>query len=204
MKNTDAPLDMVGLALQLGATFVGAAGDKPQLVPLIKAAIKHKGAAFLDVVSPCVAFNNHPGSTKSYEYVREHNEAANKLDFIDVRGEIVVDYAEGELVDVTQHDGSVMRLRKLSASYSPHDRVAAMSYLHERQAKGEVVTGLLYVDAEAQDLHEHLAVGSRSRLGARTSARAATLAKINASCADVAKIYDRAYFEKWYATRGTR
>jgi len=186
VTNTDSPLDMVGLALQLGATFVARSfsGDKAQLVPLIKAAIKHKGAAFLDVVSPCVAFNNHPGSTKSYEYVREHNEAANKLDFIDVRGEIVVDYAEGELVDVTQHDGSVMRLRKLSASYSPHDRVAAMSYLHERQAKGEVVTGLLYVDADAQDLHEHLATVEApfNRLDAKDlSPGAATLAKINAA-----------------------
>jgi len=186
VKNTDAPLDMIGLALQLGATFVGRSfsGDKAQLVPLIKAAIKHKGAAFLDVVSPCVAFNNHPGSTKSYEYVREHNEAANRLDFVDVRDEITVDYAAGELVDVTQHDGSVLRLRKLTANYSPHDRVAAMNYVHERQAKGEVVTGLLYVDAEAQDLHEHLATTETpfNRLGAKElSPGAATLAKINAS-----------------------
>jgi 2-oxoglutarate ferredoxin oxidoreductase subunit beta len=186
VTNTDSPLDMIGLALQLGATFVARSfsGDKAQLVPLIKAAIKHKGAAFLDVVSPCVAFNNHPGSTKSYEYVREHNEAANRLDFIDVRGEITVDYAEGELVDVTQHDGSVMRLRKLSASYNPHDRVAAMNYVHERQAKGEVVTGLLYVDAEAQDLHEHLGTTETpfNRLDAlELSPGAATLAKINAS-----------------------
>ena len=186
VKNTDAPLDMIGLALQLGATFVGRSfsGDKAQLVPLIKAAIKHKGAAFLDVVSPCVAFNNHPGSTKSYEYVREHNEAANRLDFVDVRDEITVDYAAGELVDVTQHDGSVLRLRKLTANYNPHDRVAAMNYVHERQAKGEVVTGLLYVDAEAQDLHEHLGTTETpfNRLGAKElSPGAATLAKINAS-----------------------
>jgi len=186
VKNTDAPLDMIGLALQLGATFVARSfsGDKAQLVPLIKAAIKHKGASFLDVVSPCVAFNNHPGSTKSYEYVREHNEAANRLDFIDVRAEITVDYAEGELIDVTQHDGSVMRLRKLRANYSPHDRVAAMNYVHERQAKGEVVTGLLYVDAEAQDLHEHLGTTETpfNRFGAKDlSPGAATLAKINAA-----------------------
>ena len=186
VTNTDSPLDMVGLALQLGATFVARSfsGDKGQLVPLIKAAIKHRGAAFLDVISPCVAFNNHPGSTKSYEYVREHNEAANRLDFIDVRGEITVDYAEGELIDVTQHDGSVLRLRKLNASYNPHDRVAAMNYVHERQAKGEVVTGLLYVDAEAQDLHEHLGTTSTpfNRLDANDlSPGAATLAKINAS-----------------------
>ena len=116
--NTDSPLDMVGLALQLGATFVARSfsGDKQQLVPLIKAAIAHKGAAFLDVISPCVAFNNHPGSTKSYEYVREHNEAVNRLDFIDGREEITVDYAAGELIDVTQHDGTILRLRKLNAS----------------------------------------------------------------------------------------
>jgi 2-oxoglutarate ferredoxin oxidoreductase subunit beta len=186
VANTDSPLDMAGLALQLGATFVARSfsGDKAQLVPLIKAAIKHRGAAFLDVISPCVAFNNHPGSTKSYEYVREHNEAANRLDFIDVRGEITVDYAAGELVDVTQHDGSVLRLRKLNASYNPHDRIAAMNYVHERQAKGEVVTGLLYVDAESQDLHEHLRTSATpfNRLAAADlSPGAATLAKINAS-----------------------
>ena len=186
VTNTDSPLDLVGLALQLGASFVarGFSGDKAQLVPLIKAAIRHRGAAFLDVISPCVAFNNHAGSTKSYEYVREHNEAANRLDFIDVRGEITVDYAAGELIDVTQHDGSVVRLRKLAASYNPHDRVAAMNYVHERQAKGEVVTGLLYVDAEAQDLHAHLATAETpfNRLGAKElSPGAATLAKINAA-----------------------
>ncbi|HZP67383.1 MAG TPA: 2-oxoacid:ferredoxin oxidoreductase subunit beta [Rudaea sp.] len=186
VTNTDSPLDMVGLALQLGASFVarGFSGDKKQLVPIIKAAIKHRGAAFIDVVSPCVAFNNHAGSTKSYEYVREHNEAANRLDFIDVRAEIVVDYAEGELVDVTQHDGSVLRLRKLAASYDPHDRVAAMNYLHERQAKGEVVTGLLYVDPDAQDLHEHFKTtpAPLNRLAAADlSPGSAALAKINAA-----------------------
>ena len=186
VTNTDSPLDMVGLALQLGASFVarGFSGDKPQLVPLIKAAIKHRGAAFIDVISPCVAFNNHPGSTKSYDYVREHNEAANRLDFIDGREEISIDYAEGELIDVTQHDGNVIRLRKLAASYSPHDRVAAMNYLHERTAKGEVVTGLLYVDEDAHDLHGHLNTATMplNRLASKDlSPGTATLAKINAS-----------------------
>jgi 2-oxoglutarate ferredoxin oxidoreductase subunit beta len=184
--NSDNPLDMVGLALQLGATFVARSfsGDKPQLVPLIKAAIAHRGAAFIDVISPCVAFNNHPGSTKSYEYVREHNEAVNRLDFIDGREEITVDYAAGELIDVTQHDGSVMRLRKLNASFNPHDRISAMNYVHERHAKGEVVTGLLYVDPESHDLHEHLNTAELpfNRLTAKElSPGAATLAKINAS-----------------------
>jgi len=184
--NTDRPLDLVGLAMQLGATFVarGFSGDKGQLVPLIKAAIAHKGAAFIDVISPCVAFNNHAGSTKSYEYVREHNEAVNRLDFIEVRAEITVDFAEGELIDVTQHDGSIVRLRKLSANYNPTDRVAAMNYVHERQAKGEVVTGLLYVDSEAHDLHEHFNTTDVpiNRLSAKElNPGAATLAKINAS-----------------------
>ncbi len=156
--NADTPLDMVSLALQLGATFVARSfsGDKRQLVPLIKAAIAHRGAAFLDVISPCVAFNNHPGSTKSYDYVREHNEAVNRIDVIPSREEILVDFAAGEMVEVEQHDGSVLRLRKLNADYDPSDRIAAMNFIQERQARGEVVTGLLYVDAEAGDLHHHL------------------------------------------------
>jgi len=156
--NADSPIDMVSLALQLGATFVARSfsGDKKQLVPLIKAAIAHRGAAFLDVISPCVAFNNHPGSTKSYDYVREHNEAVNRIDVIEKREEIVVDFAAGELVEVEQHDGSVLRLRKLRDDYDAHDRIAAMNYIQEHQARGEVVTGLLYVDTEAGDLHEHL------------------------------------------------
>ncbi len=156
--NTDEPVDMIGLALMLGATFVARSfsGDKSQLVPLIKAAIAHKGAAFLDVISPCVAFNNHPGSTKSYDYVREHNEAVNRLDVIEGRDQITADYAPGEVTDVTQHDGTVIRLRKLAVDYDPTDRVKAMGYLQERAAAGELVTGLLYVHHEAADLHEHL------------------------------------------------
>ena len=156
--NSDSPIDMASLALQLGATFVARSfsGDKQQLVPLIKAAIAHKGAAFIDVISPCVAFNNHPGSTKSYDYVREHNAAVNSLDFISGRQEIVVDYAEGQVVEVEQHDGTVLLLRKLHREYDPHNRIAAMNYVAEHQARGEVVTGLLYVDSNAQDLHQHL------------------------------------------------
>ncbi len=156
--NNDEPIDMAGLALHLGASFVARSfsGDKRQLVPLIKAAIEHKGAAFIDVVSPCVAFNNHPGSTKSYDYVREHNAAVNRLDFITGRDEITADYEPGTVTTVTQHDGSVLRLRKLAADYDATDRIKVMHYLHERAAAGEVVTGLLYVDPAASDLHEHL------------------------------------------------
>ena len=146
------------MALQLGATYVARSfsGDKEQLVPLIKGAISHRGAAFIDVISPCVAFNNHPGSTKSYDYVREHNEAVNRLDFMPRRDAITADYAPGEVIEVTQHDGSVLRLRKLAEDYDPSDRLAAMNHIAQHEARGEVVTGLLYVDADADDLHDHL------------------------------------------------
>ena len=156
--NNDEPIDLVGMALLLGATFVarGFSGDKAQLVPLLKAAIRHRGAAFIDCISPCVAFNNHPGSTKSFDYLREHNEAVNRLDVILGRDEITVDYAPGTVEEVEQHDGSILRLRKLAADYDVHDRVVAMNYLQERQAAGEIVTGLLYVEPDAGDLHEHL------------------------------------------------
>jgi 2-oxoglutarate ferredoxin oxidoreductase subunit beta len=155
--NMDAPIDLVGMALQLGASFVGRSfsGDKAQLVPLIAAAIRHHGAAFIDVISPCVAFNNHLGSTKSFDYVREHNDAVNRLDLMEGRDPIVADYAPGTVESVTQHDGSVLRLRKLHPDYDPADRLSAMSYLQERHAAGEIVTGLLYVDPEAHDLHDH-------------------------------------------------
>jgi 2-oxoglutarate ferredoxin oxidoreductase subunit beta len=183
--NADSPIDMVSLALQLGATFVARSfsGDKDQLVPLIKAAIAHRGAAFLDVISPCVAFNNHPGSTKSYDYVREHNEAVNRIDVIPTREEIVVDYAPGEVLDVPQHDGSVLRLRKLHGSYDPSNRIAAMNHVAERQAAGEVVTGLLFVDPAAEDLHAHMSTVDEpfNRLGAdRLCPGPVALAKINA------------------------
>jgi len=183
--NADSPIDLIGLALQLGATYVGRSfsGDKAQLVPLIKGAIAHRGASFLDVISPCVAFNNHAGSTKSYEYVRAHNDAVNRLDVIPPRQEIAVDYAAGETVEVEQHDGSRLRLHKIDAGYDPRDRIAAMNYVQQHQARGEVVTGLLYVEAEAEDLHAHLNTVTTpfNRLeAAELSPGAAALAKINA------------------------
>jgi 2-oxoglutarate ferredoxin oxidoreductase subunit beta len=155
IANSDSAIDLVAIALQLGATFVARSfsGDKTQLVPLIAAALQHQGAAFIDCVSPCVAFNNHAGSTKSYDFVREHNEAVNRLDFMAPRQTITAEYAPGEVELVTQHDGSRLLLRKLATDYDPHDRIAAMNYLQERQAAGEVVTGLLYVDPEPDDLH---------------------------------------------------
>jgi 2-oxoglutarate ferredoxin oxidoreductase subunit beta len=158
VTNNDSAIDLVAIALQLGASFVARSfsGDKTQLVPLIEAAITHKGAAFIDVISPCVAFNNHVGSTKSFDYVREHNEAVNRLDVITGRAPITVDYAPGTVQVVEQHDGTKLALRKVDADYDVHDRLAAMSFLQKHAAKGQVVTGLLYVEAEAEDLHSHL------------------------------------------------
>jgi 2-oxoglutarate/2-oxoacid ferredoxin oxidoreductase subunit beta len=158
VENSDSPIDLVSMALILGATFVARSfsGDKAQLVPLIKAALLHKGAAFIDCVSPCVAFNNHVGSTKSFDYVREHNESVNRLDFMTDHDEITADYAPGTVEVVEQHDGSFLRLRKISSDFDPHDRVSALNHLQEQQATGEVVTGLLYVDPEPHDMHDHL------------------------------------------------
>ena len=156
--NPDSPVDLIGLALQLGATYVarGFSGDKAQLVPLIKGAIGHGGAAFIDVISPCVAFNNHAGSTRSYDQVREHNEAVNRIDFIDLAPEITADPAPGEVLELPQPDGSLMRLRKLHAGYDPTDRIAALTQMLAMQAAGEIATGLLYVEPQTTDLHAAL------------------------------------------------
>ena len=184
--NNDTSIDMVSIALQLGATFVGRSfsGDKDQLVPLIKAALAHPGAAFLDVVSPCVAFNNHPGSTKSYDYVREHNEAVNRIDFMPRQSEITAQYAPGEVTEIAQPDGSMMRLRKIASDYDATNRLAAMSFIQTHQARGEVVTGLLYVDNDAADMHEHLGTPNQpfNTMGAaQLCPGSAALARINAS-----------------------
>jgi 2-oxoglutarate/2-oxoacid ferredoxin oxidoreductase subunit beta len=183
--NHDAGIDLVGLALQLGATFVGRSfsGDKDQLTPLIKAGLAHKGAAFIDCISPCIQFNNHAGSTKSFDYVREHNEAVNRLDVIPARAPIHVDYAPGETMMVTQHDGSVLSLHKLAELYDPSDRAQALGFLQSRQAKGEIVTGLLYVDPDAGDLHEALETVDtplNALGGDRLTPGSTVLAKINA------------------------
>src|SRR3954463_15008346 len=183
--NTDSAIDLVSLGLQLGATYVARSfsGDKEQLVPLIKGALTHRGAALIDVISPCVAFNNHAGSTKSYDYVRAHNEAVNRLDFMPHRDAITTMYAPGEVIEVTQHDGSMLRLRKLADGYDPGDRLAAMSHIAAHEARGEILTGLLYVNAAADDLHGHLKTVDRAlnRLGHQELCPgAAALAAINA------------------------
>jgi len=184
--NPDAPVDLIGLALQLGATYVarGFSGDKAQLVPLIQGAIRHGGAAFIDVISPCVAFNNHEGSTRSYDYVREHNDAVSRIDFIDLAQEVRCEPSPGEVISLPQADGTVMHLRKLHAGYDPTDRVSAMNQVQALQASGEVVTGLLYVDPQATDLHAALNTSATPLNKLDEGALcpgAATLAKINAS-----------------------
>jgi 2-oxoglutarate ferredoxin oxidoreductase subunit beta len=157
--NTDSAIDTVGLAILMGATFVARSfsGDKGQLTPLIKAAIAHPGAAFIDVISPCVAFNNHAGSTKSYDYIREHNEAVNRLDFWPSREAITATYADGEVIEVPAGaEGSMIKLRKLHADYDPTDKINATAMIASAAHKGEVLTGLLYLSPEAEDLHAHL------------------------------------------------
>ena len=183
--NNDEAIDLVGMAIQLGASFVARSfsGDKGQLVPLIKAALAHPGGAFIDCISPCVAFNNHAGSTKSFDYVREHNEAVNFLDVISTRDEITVDYAPGSVEIVRQHDGSLLRLRKLAGDYDIQSRPQAMNFLHSRQAEGEIVTGLLYIDPEPEDMHAYMNTAA-TPLNALTEAElcpgAGALDKINA------------------------
>ena len=158
VPNPHEPIDLVSMALQIGAGFVARSfsGDKRQLVPLLKAGLTHRGFAFIDVISPCVAFNNHGGSTKSYEYTRDHGGALVEADFIKSGEAITADYAEGASEDVAMPDGSILRLRKLASNYDPHDRVDALAHVLRAAEAGEVVTGLLYVDPDAGDCHDIL------------------------------------------------
>ncbi len=156
-------IDLVSLALQLGAGFVARSfsGDKSQLIPLIKAGLSYKGFALIDCLSPCVTFNNHDGSTKSFDYVREHNTAMMKADLIPEKSQITADYEEGASVNVTLHDGANIRLRKLNADYDPHDRVAALTHVQQIQGKGEIPTGLIFLERDETDLHEILSTTPR-------------------------------------------
>jgi 2-oxoglutarate/2-oxoacid ferredoxin oxidoreductase subunit beta len=152
------------MAIQLGAGFVARSfsGDKGQLIPLIKAAISYNGFAFLDVISPCVTFNNHPTSTKSYDYVRAHNMASeNKLDYVEPKEEITVDYPVGSSTAIALHDGSRLVLHKLSAGHDPRDADAAIMTIRTNANKGEVATGLLYINEAQQDMHDILATDAR-------------------------------------------
>jgi 2-oxoglutarate/2-oxoacid ferredoxin oxidoreductase subunit beta len=153
--NQQPPIDPVLLAMSLGASFVARSfsGDKDQLVPLLMAGMRHKGFALIDVLSPCVTFNDHEGSTKSYLYTREHYEPAVNVDFIPIEREITAQYAEGEAMPVVMHDGSRIVLRKLDASHDPTNRSAAAAHVQERMQAGEYLTGLLYVEPSQSDFH---------------------------------------------------
>lgn len=148
-------IDLASLAVELGATFVAQSfsGDKEQLVPLMKAAMRHQGFAFLNVISPCVTFNNNAGSTKSYDYVREHVEVTGTMDFVPMMTEITASYEAGDVSDITMHDGSQIRLHKLQKDWDPQDRFSAINAMQRAKHKGEILTGLLYIHEDSRDLH---------------------------------------------------
>jgi 2-oxoglutarate ferredoxin oxidoreductase subunit beta len=146
-------IDICALAIQMGATFVGRSfsGDKKQLSAMLKAALSHQGTVLLDVISPCVTFNDHEGSTKSYKYMQEHEDAVGEVGFVPYFEDIAVEYDASTTIDVQMHDGSHLRLRKLHDDYEPTDKVNAIKMLMESHAKGEVLTGVFYVDTQKPD-----------------------------------------------------
>jgi 2-oxoglutarate ferredoxin oxidoreductase subunit beta len=162
-ENRQPPIDPVQLALTLGATFVarGFSGDKAQLVPILKAGLRHRGFALVDVISPCVAFNDHEGSTKSYLHTREHAKPVVIADFVPPAREITAEYEPGSVREVTLHDGGVVRFRKVAPDYDPTDRDGVLAFLRDRQSAGEVATGLLYVDPASADMHDALGTVER-------------------------------------------
>jgi 2-oxoglutarate ferredoxin oxidoreductase subunit beta len=154
--NQFSPIDPVSLALELGASFVARAfsGDKAQLVPILKAGLSHKGFALIDVISPCVTFNDHEGSTKSYLNTRKKMLPVVAADFVPAAAEITTEYAPGSAVSVQLHDGSSVRLRKLAADFDTGDRIAAAAEVERHRLKGEVATGLFFVDTQSRDMHD--------------------------------------------------
>jgi len=152
------PIDLCTLAVELGATYVARsfAGDPKQLVALLEGALSHKGTSVLDIISPCVTFNNHPGSTKSYTWGKEHEEMLHEVGFVPYFEQINVDYEEGSALEVTLHDGSRIVLKKLERDYDPTDRTCALSLLREASEKGQFLTGLVYVDPERENFLELL------------------------------------------------
>jgi 2-oxoglutarate ferredoxin oxidoreductase subunit beta len=184
--NQQPPIDPVLTALTLGGTFIARSfsGDKEQLVPLIKAGLAHKGFALIDVLSPCVTFNDHEGSTKSYGFVREHYEEVVHADFVPPATAITASYAAGETMPITMHDGSRMLLRKVDPTYDPTDRGKAFNYLRDKLAQGEYVTGLIYVDPSSSELHDLNATS-------RTPLNQLPYATLNPGSGALAKIMQR-------------
>jgi 2-oxoglutarate ferredoxin oxidoreductase subunit beta len=157
-------IDLCQMAIQLGAGFVARSfsGDKAQLVPLIEAAISYRGFSFIDVISPCVTFNNHDASTKSYTYVRQHNEAAgNPLDYVEPKEEITAEYAAGTSTVIDMHDGSKLMLYKIDGAHDARDADAALDQIRSKAKTGHIATGLLYINEAQQDLHDVLGTDPR-------------------------------------------
>jgi 2-oxoglutarate ferredoxin oxidoreductase subunit beta len=154
--NMQPPIDPVMTAITMGASFVGRSfsGDKEQLVPLIEAGLSHRGFAVIDIISPCVTFNDHEGSTKSYEFTRQHYHPAIHADFVPPSKEIRAQYDEGEAMPVELHDGSQIILRKVDKDFDPTDKAATYCFLEQHRAAGEIVTGLLHIDESQKDMHE--------------------------------------------------
>lgn len=161
--NEQPPIDPVSLALSIGATFVGRSfsGDRRQLVPLIKAGLMHKGFALIDVISPCVSFNDHKGSTKSYAHTYQYYHKAVHADYVPPSEEIVARYDDGAVMPVHLHDGGIIQLRKLDADYDPTNRVSAFTKVMESQARDEILTGLLYIDETRDDMAAQNHLGRR-------------------------------------------
>ena len=162
--NSFESIDLASLAIELGAGFVAQSfsGDKTQLIPLIKAAIKHPGFAFINVISPCVTFNNNVGSTKSYDYVREHLDATSTIDFVPEMKEITTNYEEGSSKNVKMHDGSVLQLNKLTKDWDPMNRQSVANAMMIAKSKGEILTGLLYMSPNTVDLHNTIQTNDRA------------------------------------------
>jgi len=185
-ENPFSGIDLVALALELGASFVARSfsGDKEQLIPLMQAAIAHKGFALIDVISPCVTFNNHAGSTKSYDYTREHVETGSVIDFVPVEEEITLSQESGSTQTVELHNGDSVCLHKTSGDYDPTSRSTAIKAVLDHKHEGKLLTGLIYVDPDTADLHETLNSASKplNSLGANELCPGrATLQSINDS-----------------------
>ncbi|MEJ2339245.1 MAG: thiamine pyrophosphate-dependent enzyme [Gemmatimonadales bacterium] len=156
VENRQRPIDPVLLALSIGASFVARSfsGDKAQLVPILKAALTHKGFAIVDIISPCVTFNDHESSTKSYVHTRERYHEVVSADFVPPAEEITAEYEAGATEGIHMHDGSLVRFHKIEANYDPTDREAVYEYVSELQNEGEVVTGLLFIEESTEDMHD--------------------------------------------------
>jgi 2-oxoglutarate ferredoxin oxidoreductase subunit beta len=152
------PIDTCALAIELGASFVARSfsGDKQQLLSVLKAAISHRGTSMIDVISPCVTFNDHDGSTKSYSYVKDHEEPLGEISFVPFFQDISVDYEPGTTTAVKMHDGSQLYLRKVAEDYNPSDKITAIRLLHETARRGEFATGVIYIEPDKDDFIDTL------------------------------------------------